>query len=113
MATIVQINYIQDARADAPSAAALAESATRIATVDGLLWKVWMHADNRRERGGVYLFDSAEAAQAYIDGPIVAALRANPLNYDLSVKRFDVRTEPSEITRAPLGLAAALATAAD
>ena len=39
-------------------------------------------------------------AQAYVDGPLVARLKANTALSDLQISIFDVRTHQSEITHA-------------
>jgi len=54
------------------------------------------------EAGGIYLFESKDTAQAYMSGPIVAALKASPVISDISAKLFDVMEEHSAVTRAPL-----------
>src|ERR1019366_9392763 len=51
-------------------------------------------------------FADAASAQAYLDGPIVAGMKANPLVKDLQIKMFDVRERMTAITRGPVpGLA--------
>lgn len=55
-----------------------------IADTPGLRWKVWLMNEAEREAGGIYLFDSEEAAQAYMGGPIVAALKGSPAVSDIS-----------------------------
>src|SRR5436305_13999285 len=80
-----------------------------IADTPGLAWKVWLMNEAEHEAGGIYLFESKAAAEAYMAGPIVAALKASPAVSDISAKLFDVMPDHSAITRAPLssGLAAA------
>jgi hypothetical protein len=55
-----------------------------------------------REAGGIYLFESESAAQAYLGGPIVAALKASPGVNNISAKLFDVMEEHTGITRGPV-----------
>ena len=55
-----------------------------------------------QEAGGIYLFESDAAAQAYLAGPIVASLKASPAVSNISAKLFDVLESHSAITRAPL-----------
>ena len=105
---IVQINY----RPDMPRAEweqrYTDETAAKFLKVAGLQWKVWLDAADRQEVGGIYLFDNAANARAYLDGPIVASMKANPLVKDLQVKMFDVRARMTAITRGPVpGLALA------
>ncbi|TQF69352.1 hypothetical protein FK531_11505 [Rhodococcus spelaei] len=42
--------------------------------LEGLLQKYYVRNRDAGVVGGVYLFESKEAAQAYIDGPIVASV---------------------------------------
>ena len=57
--------------------------------------------------GNVNLVDRA-AAQAYVDGPIVARMKANPDITDLQIRIFDVRERMTAITNGPVpGLAMA------
>ena len=49
-----------------------------------------------------------EAAQAYLDGPIVAAIKANPAVENLETRLFNVRDRMTAITNGPVpGLALA------
>lgn len=43
-----------------------------------------------------------EAAQGYLDGPIVAELKASPVIRDISAKLFDVLEPHTAITRGPV-----------
>ena len=72
--TLLQVNM----RFDIPRAeleAAWLQAAQPIAETPGLRWKVWLMNETDREAGGIYLFDSEEAAQGYLDGPIVAEFK--------------------------------------
>lgn len=89
--------------------AAWLEAAKPVAETLGLLWKVWLMNEAQREAGGIYLFENRESAESYMAGPIVAGLKASPAVSNISAKLFDVLSEHSAITRAPLN--PALATA--
>ena len=73
--------------------------ASAIAQVPGLLWKVWILDEERSRGGGVYLFADQAAAIAYLEGPIVTRLRANPAVTGVEVRLFDVIEGPSIVTR--------------
>jgi hypothetical protein len=98
---LLQINYrlnssISDfMRASEPVAAAIAD-------VPGLQWKIWLTNGAVDEGGGIYLFEDAASRQGYIDGPIIAKLRSHPAVVEVSIKEFDISTELSSITRAPI-----------
>lgn len=77
-------------------------AAQPIADTPGLQWKVWLMNEAENEAGGIYLFESEAAVQAYMGGPMVAALKASPVVSDISAKVFDVIAEHSAVTRAPL-----------
>src|SRR6476661_401721 len=107
---IVQINFNWDVSEEEVAARSGPEQAQVFTTLPGLLWKIWLREPQRRESGGIYLFESREAAEAYVAGPIVARIRANPDFGEVTVKVFDVREGQSRITRAPLvGLLSATA----
>ena len=79
------------------------------ADTPGLVWKVWLMNEQEKEAGGIYLFESEEAANAYVSGPIVAGLKASPAVSNISAKMFSVLGDHSAITRAPLTAAVASA----
>jgi len=82
--------------------AAWSEAAQPIADVPGLRWKVWLMNEAEKEAGGIYLFESEAAAQSYLAGPIVAALKSSPAVSNISAKLFDVLESHSAITRGPV-----------
>jgi hypothetical protein len=84
--------------------------AQRVADFPGLLWKIWLHDPLGRRCQGVYRFESEEAAESYINGPVVAHLREAGGYHDVTTVRWEVLAEQSVITRAP-GLDDVLAAA--
>ena len=73
-----------------------------IVDTPGLRWKVWLMNEAQREAGGIYLFESEGAAQAYLNGPIVAGLKASPDISNISAKLFDVLEPHTAITKGPV-----------
>ena len=97
-ARLLQINY----ELTGPKVAYEQENlpyAQPIADLPGLRWKIWIIDEARKEAGGIYLFDSDAAVQAFLDGPIVAEMKGDPT---LSIKSFEVITHLTSITRGPL-----------
>lgn len=95
---ILQINYALTG----PRAAYEAENlpyGKPIADLPGLRWKVWIINEALGEAGGIYLFDSDRALQAFLDGPIIAEMRADPT---LSLKAFDVIPGLTAMSRGPV-----------
>jgi hypothetical protein len=110
---IVQINYgYRNATRAEWEARYTDERARKFLAVDGLRWKIWIDAPDEPRVGGIYLFETRAQAEAYLAGPIVAALKANPDVENLDARIFAVRDRMSAITRAPVpGLAPGLAAA--
>ena len=101
---ILQINY----RFGIPAAdfsRALLPVAQPISETPGLQWKIWLMNEAEAEAGGIYLFEDEAAVKAYLGGPIVSALKANPNVSDIRVKIFDVSEAHSLVTRGPIGKA--------
>ena len=73
-----------------------------IAAVTGLRWKIWIMNEQTQEAGGLYLFDDQGAVEAYLEGPLIAGLKANPAASDISFKQFNVVEELTTITRGPM-----------
>lgn len=82
--------------------AAWLDAAQPIAETPGLRWKVWLMNEAEHEAGGIYLFESEDAAQSYLAGPIVAASKASPGISNISAKLFDVLERHTDITRGPV-----------
>ena len=103
---ILQINFkYRSATADYENlCGSIAEAFAR---VPGLRWKVWLLNDREKEAGGIYLFESEQAANDFLSGPLVAQVKSHPALYDLSAKPFDVMADATAITRGPVSAMAA------
>jgi len=78
------------------------EAATVIASVEGLIWKIWVLQEEEFEIGGMYLFANRETAEAYLNHPIVQVLTSNPAVVSTQSQLWDVENSLSALTRAPL-----------
>jgi Putative mono-oxygenase ydhR len=78
------------------------EAASLIATVEGLIWKIWVLQEDEFEMGGIYLFANRETAEAYLNHPIAQAVRLNPAVVSTDSQLWDVESSLSDLTRAPL-----------
>jgi hypothetical protein len=78
------------------------EAATVIASVKGLVWKIWILQQEELELGGVYLFANRETAEAYLNHPVTQAVRSNPAVVSTESHLWDVESSLSALTRAPL-----------
>jgi len=98
---ILQIN----SRSNIPAADLVKEfagAAVPISMVAGLEWKIFAMNEERSEAAGIYLFTDEESLQAYVDGPIMAAMRSKPAFSDITTKVFDVAEQPTLVTRGPI-----------
>jgi hypothetical protein len=98
---ILQINFRLSVPAKDYEQACL-PAAQPIADTPGLRWKVWLMDEANHEAGGIYLFDDEKSVRAFLDGPIVAAVKSNPAISNISAKTFDVMDALSAVTRAPM-----------
>jgi|SRR5579872_930406 len=78
------------------------EGATIIASVEGLIWKIWVLNEEKSEIGGVYLFANRETAEAYLNHPVIRAVSSNPAVVSTESQLWDVESSLSAFTRAPL-----------
>ena len=78
------------------------EAANVVASVEGLVWKIWILQEEKFETGGMYLFANRETAEAYINHPVIQAVRSNPAVVSTQSQLWDVESFLSALTRAPL-----------
>src|SRR5262249_30820130 len=101
--TILQINY-QFKSSVAEFTQLVTPNADFIAAVPGLVWKVWLLNEADREAGGIYLFESQEAAQAFANSDAIKGFASHPIIANLNAKMFAPDEALSKITRAPLDM---------
>lgn len=99
--TILQINLTYDC-SQAELETAFSHAVGAIAPFPGLTWKIWIVNDETKEAGGLYCFASETALTAYINSPIVAALKANPLVKNVGIKAFGAIASLTAQTRGPI-----------
>lgn len=73
-----------------------------IASLEGLIWKIWIFREETAEMGGMYLFANREAAEAYLNHPVIQAVCNNPAVVSHQFQLWDVESSLSALTRAPL-----------
>lgn len=100
--TLVQVNFRHPAASSSEAQQAAMERAHAIAAVAGLCWKTWIYNPETSELGGIYIFNDARSAQAYLDGPIFSSLKQLPGVEDMQVKVFAIDEAKSRITHSPL-----------
>ncbi len=76
--------------------------APQFSEIPGLCWKIWLINEDRKEAGGVYLFESAPDLEQFLNSKQLAGLRNNPAISNVQTNTFGVAEAPSVITNAPL-----------
>ena len=100
-AKVLQINF--RLKVSTPDYQSLCHSvAQAFAGVPGLRWKIWLLNDREKEAGGIYLFESEQALNDFLLGPLAAQVKSNPALSDFTAKRFDVMEEVTAITHGPV-----------
>lgn len=77
-------------------------AATRIASADGLIWKIWVLEEEKFEMGGMYLFANRETAVAFLNHPVIQSVSSNPAVISTDSQLWDVESSLSALTRGPL-----------
>ncbi|MGE0542153.1 MAG: monooxygenase [Dehalococcoidia bacterium] len=80
---------------------AMKRLAQSIANEPGLMWKVWVENEERREAGGVYLFSDRPSAEAYWD--MHSKRLAGFGVTECRARIFAVNEALSRMCRAPIG----------
>ena len=74
-------------------------SAPAFAEIPGLRAKAWLANPFTNTYGGVYAWESPEAMEAYVSGPIFGALLENRVMAHVTTQHFGVLERATEITR--------------
>jgi hypothetical protein len=101
MPTLLQIDFPMQGPWGEDMAAAFSGLAETIAETPGLRWKIWTENAEAGEGGGIYLFDDATSAQAYLEEH-TARLHGFGIG-GIRAKLFDVNEPLTAIDRGPLG----------
>ena len=106
---ILQVNYSYSGMSRAEWNTRYTDAtAEKFLAVQGLQWKIWLDDLAAPNVGGIYLFDTMDNAQAYLDGPIVARLKGSVPEGSVQFRLSNVRDRMTSITHGPVpGLALA------
>jgi hypothetical protein len=99
--TVIQINF-KLAMSGKEYEQAITPLAQAVADVAGLLWKIWLLNESSQKAGEIYLFEDEDAANAFLNGPLVAQVKSAPSITDLCVAQFGVLNTLTAITRGPI-----------
>lgn len=100
MAYLLQVDFKMEGPFGEEMSKGFAELAQSINDEPGMIWKVWTEDAAAQEAGGVYLFETKETAQAYLD---MHAARLTSFGIQaIRSKIFEVNEPLSKINNGPI-----------
>ncbi len=100
MAYLLQIDFKMDGPFGEEMAEKFLNLAFSINEVDGLMWKIWTESWETKEAGGIYLFETKETADHYLN--MHAKRLADFGIKEINSKIFIVNTKLTEINKGPV-----------
>lgn len=100
---ILVINFSLDGMTDGEYQSMCEAEAPAFAAVPGLLNKVWLADRSNGVYGGVYAFENGRAVESFLGSELFAEVGAAPGLTGFSVRRFEVLSTPTAITRGLVG----------
>lgn len=100
MSVLLQVDFKMDGPFGSEMTAQFTELAESINKEHGFQWKIWTEDARSKEAGGIYIFDTRENAEAYLD---MHSKRLKSLGIDeVNSKIFDINDELTKITKGPI-----------
>ena len=75
------------------------ELAGAFAALPGLISKHWLADEENNTYGGVYIWETRDAYEAYLNSELFAVVAANQALVNIVSKDFDVIEGPTRVTR--------------
>ena len=75
------------------------ELAGAFAALPGLISKHWLADEENNTYGGVYIWETRDAYEAYLNSELLAGVGANPALVNIVSTDFDVIEGPTRVTR--------------
>lgn len=99
MAYLLQVDFPTNGPFGDEMTAAFTGLAQSITEEEGFIWKIWTESPETNESGGIYLFETKETAEKYLDMHTkrLAGFGITGVN----AKIFAINSKLSEITKAP------------
>lgn len=100
MAYVLQVDFKMEGPFGEEMAEGFSGLAKSINEEDGFLWKIWTESPETNEAGGIYLFETKETAEKYIDmhSKRLAGFGITNVN----AKIFAINAKLTEITKGPV-----------
>jgi hypothetical protein len=101
MAYVLQVDFKMNGPWGDEMAEGFSDLAKSINEEEGFMWKIWTESPETNEAGGIYIFETKETAQKYIE--MHSKRLAGFGIIDVNAKIFAINSKLTEITNGPLG----------
>ena len=100
MAYVLQADFKMNGPFGDEMAKEFSDLAESINKEDGFMWKIWTESPETNEAGGIYIFETKETAEKYLDmhSKRLAGFGIKEVN----AKIFAINSKLTEITNGPL-----------
>ncbi|RDW21865.1 monooxygenase [Oceanobacillus arenosus] len=100
MAYVLQVGFKMNGPFGDEMAEAFTDLAKSINEEDGFMWKIWTENPEANEAGGIYIFETKETADKYLE---MHSKRLASLGItDVKAKIFAINSKLTGITRGPV-----------
>jgi Putative mono-oxygenase ydhR len=100
MAYVLQVDFNMQGPFGDEMAEAFSDLAKSINEEEGFMWKIWTENPEANEAGGIYIFETKETAQKYMD---MHSKRLTGFGItDVHAKIFAINKKLTEITKGPI-----------
>ncbi|WP_249870820.1 monooxygenase [Oceanobacillus saliphilus] len=100
MTYVLQVDFKMNGPFGDEMAEAFSDLAKSINKEDGFIWKIWTENTKTNEAGGIYIFETKETAEKYLD--MHSKRLAGFGITDVNAKIFAINTKLTEITKGPV-----------
>jgi Putative mono-oxygenase ydhR len=100
MAYVLQVDFKMNGPFGDEMAEAFSDLAQSINEEEGFMWKIWTERPETNEAGGIYIFETKETAEKYMDmhAKRLAGFGITKVN----AKIFAINSKLTEITNGPV-----------
>lgn len=100
MAYVLQVDFKMNGPFGDEMAEAFKNLAKSINEETGFVWKIWTESPETNEAGGIYIFETKDTAEQYLD--MHSKRLAGFGIVDVNAKIFAINTKLTEITKGPI-----------
>lgn len=80
----------------------LTSVADKFKDIPGCQWKIWLLDEEKKEAGGIYLFDDSKSLDDFRKGPLFGSVTGKPGFCNFETRVSAIAEKASAITNAPM-----------